>query len=499
MIRSALLVVLALALLAPSAYAGSILGPTTIEDLTVAGQAVGDLIYADTTSSFTRLADIADGNVLRSGGVGAAPVYGKVRLSGATTDITGTLAYGSGGTGATSYTTNAILKAGASAFADSSLTDNGTTVTSTVPVLHPDGTAGAPSGSFANDATMGTFRSGDGVFSIAVAGQQNVDFRNGNTDIVNSGNLRILSDGGTLRFGVNADIILGRAAAANLRFGAAAANPPVAQTLSMQNASGTDIAGANFTLAPSQSTGNATPASIVIQGTTAGASGTALQALRPMLSISESITVNNGDLLAGGTNDIGGTTSSRFRSAYLSTSLLANTTAASALHADAGTAVLATIAAGSASTHDIMSIRNAASSNGAWWSAYKTRSATGSDADTAVASGDDIMTLRAYAADGASYREVAQILQEVDTYTGSDNVSGRIGFWTRNDGASAALTERLRVLKAGGLMWLNGAEPTCDATGRGSLVLVQGGAGVADTFRVCTKDAADAYAYRALF
>lgn len=45
----------------------------------------------------------------------------------------------------------------------------------------------------------------------------------------------------------------------------------------------------------------------------------------------------------------------------------------------------------------------------------------------------------------------------------------------------------------------NVAEPTCNATNRGTLAMVQGGAGVADTVRICTKDAADAYAYRALF
>lgn len=47
--------------------------------------------------------------------------------------------------------------------------------------------------------------------------------------------------------------------------------------------------------------------------------------------------------------------------------------------------------------------------------------------------------------------------------------------------------------------WRNGAEGTCDATTRGQVVMVQGGAGVADTFRVCAKDNADAYAWTALY
>jgi hypothetical protein len=45
----------------------------------------------------------------------------------------------------------------------------------------------------------------------------------------------------------------------------------------------------------------------------------------------------------------------------------------------------------------------------------------------------------------------------------------------------------------------SGTESTCNSTNRGALVMTRGGAGVADTVRVCTKDAADVYAYRALF
>jgi hypothetical protein len=62
---------------------------------------IGDLLYASSATALAKLADAADGSVLRSGGVGAAPLWGKVRLSGATTDITGTLGTANGGTGGT--------------------------------------------------------------------------------------------------------------------------------------------------------------------------------------------------------------------------------------------------------------------------------------------------------------------------------------------------------------------------------------------------------------
>lgn len=45
----------------------------------------------------------------------------------------------------------------------------------------------------------------------------------------------------------------------------------------------------------------------------------------------------------------------------------------------------------------------------------------------------------------------------------------------------------------------NTAEPTCDSSTRGQVRMVQGGAGVADTVRVCKKDAGDAYAWTALY
>ncbi len=70
--------------------------------------AVGDLLYASTASALSKLADIAVGNVLLSGGVGVAPAYGKVDL---TAHVTGTLPVANGGTGTTTSTgtTNVVL------------------------------------------------------------------------------------------------------------------------------------------------------------------------------------------------------------------------------------------------------------------------------------------------------------------------------------------------------------------------------------------------------
>lgn len=70
-------------------------GGTNIDSYTV-----GDLIYADGVTSLAKLADVATGNVLRSGGVGVAPAWGKVNV---TTDVTG------GFTGTGAYTNFTIV------------------------------------------------------------------------------------------------------------------------------------------------------------------------------------------------------------------------------------------------------------------------------------------------------------------------------------------------------------------------------------------------------
>ena len=59
--------------------------------------AVGDLLYANTTTTLAKLADVATGNALISGGISTAPSWGKIGL---TTHVSGTLPVANGGTNA---------------------------------------------------------------------------------------------------------------------------------------------------------------------------------------------------------------------------------------------------------------------------------------------------------------------------------------------------------------------------------------------------------------
>lgn len=71
--------------------------------------AVGDLLFASTTTALSKLAGVATGNALISGGVGAAPSYGKIGL---TTHVSGTLPVANGGTGITSFGTGVATALG---------------------------------------------------------------------------------------------------------------------------------------------------------------------------------------------------------------------------------------------------------------------------------------------------------------------------------------------------------------------------------------------------
>ena len=63
--------------------------------------AVGDILYASAALVLSKLSAVAVGNALISGGVGAAPSWGKIALA---THVSGTLPVANGGTGATTAT-----------------------------------------------------------------------------------------------------------------------------------------------------------------------------------------------------------------------------------------------------------------------------------------------------------------------------------------------------------------------------------------------------------
>lgn len=125
------------------------------------------------------------------------------------------------------------------------------------------------------------------------------------------------------------------------------------------------------------------------------------------------------------------------------------TGSATALDADVTTATTATplsalVGSSAVQTHQAL-IQNVASAQGAEIMALKTRAAAGStNANTIVSSGDDILKISAYGADGADFKPAAQILMESGGTPGTADMPGKISLLVTADGA-ATLTEALNI------------------------------------------------------
>jgi len=121
--------------------------------------AIGDLLYADATTTLAKLADVATGNALISGGVSTAPSWGKIGL---TTHVSGTLPVSNGGTGQTTALTQYGVIYG------STTTAMATTLAGTsTQVLHGNATGAPTWGSVSLTADVsGTLPVGNGGTNI---------------------------------------------------------------------------------------------------------------------------------------------------------------------------------------------------------------------------------------------------------------------------------------------------------------------------------------------
>ena len=123
-----------------------------------ASYAVGDLLYADTTTTLAKLPDVATGNALISGGVSTAPTWGKIGL---TTHVSGVLPIANGGTnGSAAPTAYGVAYGDGSAYAFTAAGTTGQVLTAT--------TGSAPT--WAAPATSGTVTSVSVVSANGFAG-----------------------------------------------------------------------------------------------------------------------------------------------------------------------------------------------------------------------------------------------------------------------------------------------------------------------------------------
>ena len=121
------------------------------------GYVIGDLLYANTATTLAKLADVATGNALISGGVGTAPAWGKIGL---TTHVSGILPIANGGTNGTATPTAGAVPYGTgTAYAFSAAGTSGQVLTS--------GGAGLPTWT---TPTTGTVTSVTGTSPVVSSG-----------------------------------------------------------------------------------------------------------------------------------------------------------------------------------------------------------------------------------------------------------------------------------------------------------------------------------------
>lgn len=99
-----------------------------------------------------------------------------------------------------------------------------------------------------------------------------------------------------------------------------------------------------------------------------------------------------------------------------------------------------------ATNNNLAGIANAASANGAKISGLKTRSTSASgDANTTIVTGDDLLTIAAFGADGTDYINTAGILFDSTGTIGATRVPSVIKFFTGTDAAPTVKTLALTL------------------------------------------------------
>lgn len=183
---------------------------------------VGDILYASGANALSKLAGVAVGNVLISGGVGTAPSWNKVTL---TNHVSGILPIGNGGTGLSSWTTNGLFYGGASAMGQTAAPTSGQIVLGsaggvpTFVTMSGDATIAAAGGLTiaANAVTYSKFQQ---IAGLSVFGNSTGSAANGGA-ITGAANqvLRVDSNGTALGFGAvnlaNGSAVTGVLAAGN--------------------------------------------------------------------------------------------------------------------------------------------------------------------------------------------------------------------------------------------------------------------------------------------
>ena len=365
--------------------------PATSGGTGLASYAVGDLLYAATTTALAKLADVATGNALISGGVGVAPSWGKIgistHVSGLGTNVATALAVNVGtagafvvnggalGTPSSGTLTNATglpVATGISGLGTNVATALAVNVGTAGAFVVNGGALGTPSSGTLTNATGLPLTTGvTGTLPTANGGTNLTSFTaNG---VVYASSTSALATGSAFTFDGNGVVVSVNSTSDALRI--------------------TQTGTGNALLVEDSANPDSTPF-VVDAGGRVG-----IGTITPTFDL---------DIVKGGTS--------------------------------------ATLSITSDSATTVLGIRATSDSNGTVFSGRKTRGTLASP--TIVSSGDSLSTFDGRGYDGASYITAAAIAAAVDGTPGTNDMPGRLVFSTTADGASSP-TERMRITNAG--------------------------------------------------
>jgi hypothetical protein len=156
--------------------------PATSGGTSYASYAVGDILYASTTTALSKLADVATGSAIISGGVGVAPSYGKIGL---TTHVSGILPVANGGTNASTASITSFNNITGYTAAGATGTTSTNLVFSTSPTLVTP-LLGTPTSGVLTNCTGYTGANISGTISLTTQVAGTLPVANGGTGVTTS-------------------------------------------------------------------------------------------------------------------------------------------------------------------------------------------------------------------------------------------------------------------------------------------------------------------------
>jgi hypothetical protein len=156
--------------------------PATSGGTSFASYAVGDILYASTTTTLAKLPDVATGSAIISGGVGVAPSYGKIGL---TTHVSGILPVANGGTNASTASITAFNNITGYTAAGATGTTSTNLVFSTSPTLVTP-LLGTPTSGVLTNCTGYTAANISGTINLTTQVTGTLPVANGGTGVTTS-------------------------------------------------------------------------------------------------------------------------------------------------------------------------------------------------------------------------------------------------------------------------------------------------------------------------